>query len=211
MTGADIRQCFLEFFRQHDHLILPSARIVPESDPSLMFTNAGMVPFKNVFLNVEKPRAPRIADVQKCLRISGKHNDLEDVGRDIYHQTFFEMLGNWSSGDHYKPRRSSGPAPSPASGARQPPLRDRARDRRRGGKLWPMSPTCRRRASCASARDNFWEMASWSCGPCSESTMRGPGTRSTGGTRVRRQPGCALHGDLEPVFIQNNVPRPTVA
>ena len=103
MTGAEIRQSFVDFFRERDHKIVPSARIVPENDPSIMFINAGMVPFKNVFLGVEKPAAPRVADAQKCLRISGKHNDLDDVGRDVYHQTFFEMLGNWAFGDYYKP------------------------------------------------------------------------------------------------------------
>jgi len=102
MTGKEIRDSFLRFFAQQGHQIVPSASLVPASDPTLMFTNAGMVPFKNIFLGIEKPPHPRVVDSQKCLRVSGKHNDLEEVGRDTYHHTFFEMLGNWSFGDYYK-------------------------------------------------------------------------------------------------------------
>ena len=102
MTGADIRSQFIEFFRQRGHEFVPSASLVPEKDPTLLFTNAGMVQFKNVFLGNEKRANPRAVNSQKCLRLSGKHNDLEEVGRDTYHHTFFEMLGNWSFGDYYK-------------------------------------------------------------------------------------------------------------
>ena len=102
MTGDQIRQGFLDFFRERGHTIVPSAPLVPEGDPSLLFTNAGMVPFKQVFLARETRPYVRAVDAQKCLRISGKHNDLEQVGRDTYHHTFFEMLGNWSFGDYYK-------------------------------------------------------------------------------------------------------------
>src|SRR6266545_2129238 len=99
MTGTEVRRSFLEFFRQRGHEIVPSASIVPSGDPTLLFTNAGMVQFKQVFLGAAKRQNPRVADSQKCLRISGKHNDLEEVGRDTYHHTMFEMLGNWSFGD----------------------------------------------------------------------------------------------------------------
>src|SRR5271167_3885155 len=101
-TTAKIRQSFLDFFAERGHTIVPSASLIPKGDPTLLFTNAGMVQFKDYFLGVRTPQHLRVVDVQKCLRISGKHNDLEAVGRDTYHHTFFEMLGNWSFGDYYK-------------------------------------------------------------------------------------------------------------
>ncbi len=102
MTSAEIRDAFLRFFESKSHFIVPSAPMVIKNDPTLMFTNAGMNQFKDIFLGNNKAEHPRVADSQKCLRVSGKHNDLEEVGRDTYHHTMFEMLGNWSFGDYFK-------------------------------------------------------------------------------------------------------------
>ncbi|MCQ2344654.1 MAG: alanine--tRNA ligase [Paludibacteraceae bacterium] len=102
MTSSEIRKAFLEYFRGKNHEIVPSAPMVLKGDPTLMFTNAGMNQFKNIILGNDPITHPRVSDAQKCLRVSGKHNDLEEVGHDTYHHTMFEMLGNWSFGDYFK-------------------------------------------------------------------------------------------------------------
>ncbi|MBP5290390.1 MAG: alanine--tRNA ligase, partial [Paludibacteraceae bacterium] len=102
MTSQEIRKSFLDFMASKGHQVVPSAPMVIKDDPTLMFTNAGMNPWKGIILGNDPIKYPRVADSQKCLRVSGKHNDLEEVGHDTYHHTMFEMLGNWSFGDYFK-------------------------------------------------------------------------------------------------------------
>jgi alanyl-tRNA synthetase len=172
VTGDQIRESFLDFFRQRGHTIVPSAPIVPENDPSLLFTNAGMVQFKGVFLGTETRPYTRAADSQKVLRISGKHNDLEQVGRDTYHHTFFEMLGNWSFGDYYK-KEAIGWAwelltdvwklPKDKLYATVHTTDDEAEA------LWPRLTGIPKDRVMRFDAENFWEMGETGpCGPCSE-------------------------------------------
>ena len=107
MRSRDIRRSFLEYFQRHGHTIVPSSSLVPGDDPTLLFTNAGMNQFKDVFLGQEKRAYTRATTSQKCMRVSGKHNDLDNVGPSLRHHTFFEMLGNFSFGDYFKTRGDS--------------------------------------------------------------------------------------------------------
>ncbi len=178
-TSSEIRQAFLDFFRSKQHHIVPSAPMVLKNDPTLMFTNAGMNQFKDVFLDNKPATHPRIADTQKCLRVSGKHNDLEDVGHDTYHHTMFEMLGNWSFGDYFKkeaiewafellnkvygiPADIMYATYFEGDAAEHLDPDTEARD------LWlKLLPA--ERILPGNKKDNFWEMGeSGPCGPCSE-------------------------------------------
>ncbi len=180
LTGAEIRQTFIDFFVQHGHTAVPSSSLVPGGDATLLFTNSGMVQFKDVFLGKDKRPYTRAVDSQKCLRVAGKHNDLDEVGRDDTHHTFFEMLGNWSFGDYYKKeaiewawqlltdvwglsnerlyatvfRDDMGDIPTDEEAAAN----------------WLKQPGFDRAHLFYSGRkDNFWEMAETGpCGPCSE-------------------------------------------
>src|SRR5215212_8040385 len=102
LSAEAIRRTYLQFFQRNGHTIVPSSSLIPGNDPTLLFTNSGMVPFKDVFLGAEQRPYKRATTAQKCLRVSGKHNDLEEVGPSPRHQTFFEMLGNFSFGDYFK-------------------------------------------------------------------------------------------------------------
>ncbi|MGB3618047.1 MAG: alanine--tRNA ligase [Catalinimonas sp.] len=179
MRAADIRQQFLDFFAEKEHQIVASAPLVVKNDPTLMFTNAGMNPFKDYFLGNRQPKHRRVADTQKCLRVSGKHNDLEEVGHDTYHHTMFEMLGNWSFGDYFKteslrwswellteryhlPKDRLYATVFEGDAADGLPADDEAR------KLWgEFLPD--ERILYGNKKDNFWEMGEVGpCGPCSE-------------------------------------------
>jgi alanyl-tRNA synthetase len=179
MDSATIRRKFLDFFENKGHKIVPSAPLVLKNDPSLLFTNSGMVQFKDNFLGNSIPKSKRIADTQKCLRVSGKHNDLEDVGLDTYHHTMFEMLGNWSFGDYFKkdsiawawelltevyqlPKDRLYVTVFGGDKADNLPVDEEAKE------LWKQF-VAEERILHGSKKDNFWEMGEQGpCGPCSE-------------------------------------------
>ncbi len=179
MTSQEVRTQFLNFFKERGHQIVPSAPMVMKDDPTLMFTNAGMNQFKEFFLGNSKPKHKRVSDTQKCLRVSGKHNDLEEVGKDTYHHTMFEMLGNWSFGDYFKKEAiqwawelltevykidKDSLYVSVFEGSEDDglPLDQEAYD------LWK-AIVPEERIIMGNKKDNFWEMGDQGpCGPCSE-------------------------------------------
>ncbi len=179
MDSATIRQKFLEFFKGKGHQIVPSAPLVLKNDPTLLFTNSGMVQFKDYFLGNTVAKYKRIADTQKCLRVSGKHNDLEDVGLDTYHHTMFEMLGNWSFGDYFKKDAIDWAWELLTEVYRLPKERlyvtvfgGDAKDNlpvdEEAKQLWSAHVEAERIIH-GIKKDNFWEMGeSGPCGPCSE-------------------------------------------
>ena len=179
MTSQEIRQKFLDYFKSKEHLIVPSAPIVLKDDPTLMFSNSGMTQFKDFFLGYKTPTAPRIADTQKCLRVSGKHNDLDDVGRDTYHHTMFEMLGNWSFGDYFKKEAIAfaWELLTEVYGIPKENLyvtifegdASENLDRDQDAYDFWKSHISEDRIINGNKKDNFWEMGeSGPCGPCSE-------------------------------------------
>ena len=179
MKSKEIRSTYLEFFKSKSHTIVPSAPMVIKDDPTLMFTNAGMNQFKEYFLGNTVPKYPRIADTQKCLRVSGKHNDLEEVGMDTYHHTMFEMLGNWSFGDYFKKQAIEWAWElltevygidkeilyvSVFEGSEE----DNLEMDREALELWKKIVP-EERIIFGNKKDNFWEMGDQGpCGPCSE-------------------------------------------
>jgi len=179
MTSHQIRQSFLDFFRSKEHLIVPSAPLVAKNDPTLMFNNSGMVQFKDFFLGNDTPPSRRIADTQKCLRVSGKHNDLEDVGFDTYHHTMFEMLGNWSFGDYFKKEAITWAWELLTEVYKLPKERlyvsvfegyskDSVPFDQEAWDLW-VPIVGEDRIILGNKKDNFWEMGDTGpCGPCSE-------------------------------------------
>lgn len=220
-TGAEIRQAFIDFFIEHGHTAVPSSSLVPGGDQTLLFTNAGMVQFKDVFLGTDHRPYTRAVDSQKCMRVAGKHNDLDDVGRDDTHHTFFEMLGNWSFGDYYKKeaitwawqlltdvfgldksrlwttyfKDDKGDIPTDSEAAEN----------------WRLQPGINPDHVLAFGRkENFWEMAETGpCGPCSEIHIdRGPefcDKQGVAGHVCRVNGDCARFLELwNLVFIQYN-------
>ncbi|MBW6535234.1 MAG: alanine--tRNA ligase [Mariniphaga sp.] len=178
-TSKEIRKAFLDFFKEKEHQIVKSAPMVVKGDPTLMFTNAGMNQFKDQFLGNEPVKWPRVADTQKCLRVSGKHNDLEEVGLDTYHHTMFEMLGNWSFGDYFKKEaidwaweflvdKMGLPANRLYATVFEGSSDDNLQRDNEAAGYWE-NHLPRERILDGSKKDNFWEMGETGpCGPCSE-------------------------------------------
>ena len=221
LTGNEIRQTFIDFFVEHGHTAVPSMSLVPGGDSTLLFTNSGMVQFKDVFIGTDKKPYTRAVDSQKCMRVAGKHNDLEDVGRDDTHHTFFEMLGNWSFGDYYKKEAITWSwqlltevwglpkdkiyATCFEDDQGNVPRDDEAAD---AWKAQPgFDPT---HVLYFGRKDNFWQMAETGpCGPCSEIHLdRGEEFDNLRGKPHR----CGVNGECtrylelwNNVFIQYNL------
>ncbi len=213
-TGNEIRRSFLDYFSKQGHTVVRSSSLVPDKDPTLLFTNAGMVQFKNVFLGQERLPYGRAASAQKCLRISGKHNDLEAVGRDTYHHTLFEMLGNWSFGDYYKAEAIDWAWELLTKEWGLPKDKLWATvyvDDDEAEKLWAkISGLPMERIRRFGDKENFWEMGETGpCGPCSEIHLdRGPAACDKQGLPSHE---CKVNGDCARyielwnlVFIQYN-------
>ncbi len=179
MTSSQIRQLYLDFFQEKGHKIVQSAPIVLKDDPTLLFSNSGMTQFKDIFLGYATPQNVRVADTQKCLRVSGKHNDLDDVGRDTYHHTMFEMLGNWSFGDYFKEeaiawawelltQRYLLPKEDLFVTVFEGDSKENLEEDFEAKRLWQKwVPDTQ--ILFGNKKDNFWEMGeSGPCGPCSE-------------------------------------------
>lgn len=214
MTSSEIRKSFLDFFAARGHKIVPSAPVAPLDDPTLLFTNAGMNQFKDVFLGTGTRPYRRAADSQKCIRVSGKHNDLEEVGFDTYHHTFFEMLGNWSFGDYYKEEAIrwawelvTGVWGVPKQSLWATVFREDNEAEALWKKVTDIGPG---RVLRFAEKDNFWEMGETGpCGPCSEIHIdRGEGycdKKSIAGHVCAVNGGCARYIELwNLVFIQYN-------
>ena len=221
MTSAQIRQSFLDFFRQKGHTIVPSSSLLPDA-PNLLFTNAGMNQFVPIFLGQQKPpwKPARVVDTQKCIRAGGKHNDLEDVGLDTYHHTFFEMLGNWSFGDYFKKEaiewawellveRWKFPAQRLYATVYKPGPGDPSEFDQEAYDHWArlfreadLDPTVH--VLNGGKADNFWMMGDTGpCGPCSEVHVDLTPDGDTRGTLVNKNdPHCMEIWNL--VFIQFN-------
>ena len=211
MTSNEVRKSFVEFFEQHKHRFIPSSPVVPYDDPTLLFTNAGMNQFKDVFLGKGKRDYTRAVNYQKCIRVSGKHNDLEEVGHDTYHHTFFEMLGNWSFGDYYK-KEAIEWAWELLTGIWKLP-KDKLyatvyKTDDEAAELWKKATDISHdRILKFGEKQNFWEMGETGpCGPCSEIHIDlGEGLCSKVHTHGVNVEGCSRFIELwNLVFIQYN-------
>jgi alanyl-tRNA synthetase len=221
LTGNEIRQTFIDFFVEHGHTAVPSMSLVPGGDATLLFTNSGMVQFKDVFIGTDQRPYKRAVDSQKCMRVAGKHNDLDDVGRDDTHHTFFEMLGNWSFGDYYKPEAIawSWQLLTEVWGLPKDKLfatcfkddKGNVPTDEEAAEIWKQQPGfLPENVLYFGRKENFWQMAEFGpCGPCSEIHIDLGEERDN----LRGQPHkCGVNGDCtrylelwNNVFIQYNL------